>query len=165
MQDTSLQQVKGVVRLHYLKFLFSRCFGQQRKTSVPKPMEEANHMMSRIQDGNIVLASPLPGGLRTAKGVVSLSQLVNPVLIHKPPGGGTVDSNNHCLKSRWNDSARHDLGRGRNPRESLSVASQLSLATLEAMLKQVKGGNDGKIPTVCLGSRDNIFFRFPCFFF
>ena len=31
MQDPSLQHVKGVVYLHYLKLMFSRYFNQQRK--------------------------------------------------------------------------------------------------------------------------------------
>ena len=59
MQDSNLQHVKGVVHIHYLKLRFSRFFKQQRKTSNPQQMEAADHLMSRIQDGDIAWVPPL----------------------------------------------------------------------------------------------------------
>ena len=75
MQDLTLQHLKGVVHLHYLKLQFSRFLKQQRKTSAPQPMEAANHLMSRIQDGDIAWAPPLSMGLRKALGIALLSLL------------------------------------------------------------------------------------------
>ena len=85
MQDPSLHHVKGVVHLHYLKLRFSRYFNKQRKTSVPQLMKAADHIMSRIRDGNITWAPPLATGLRKKMGVASLMQLGNPAVMHKPP--------------------------------------------------------------------------------
>ena len=112
---------------------------------MPQPMESENHIVSRIQDGNIAWAPPLSGGLCTAMGVASLLRLVNPVLMHKSPGGGTVTATGSTVMEKIVP-GMISAGGG-IPGGSLSVVSQLSLATLEAMLKQAKGGNNGKLPT------------------
>ena len=92
MQDLSLQHMKGVICLNYLKLRFSRHFKQQRKTSMPQSMEEPDHTMSRIQDANIVWVPPILFGLHRALGVASLLRLGNPSPMHKPQGAGTLST-------------------------------------------------------------------------
>ena len=92
MQDPSLQHVKGVVNLHYLKLRFSRYFNQQRKTSMPQPMEASDHLTSRIQGGDIAWAPPLSFALQTSLGVPLLLCLTNLASMQKPLGGGAAQT-------------------------------------------------------------------------
>ena len=69
IQDPTLQHVKDVVHLHYLKLRLSRFFKHQRKTAILQPMEATDHLMSHVQDSNIAWAPPLSMGLQKALGI------------------------------------------------------------------------------------------------
>ena len=102
-------------------------------------------MMCQIRDGNIAWEPSLSGGVRTAMGVASLLRLATPALMHKPLGGGTAPTTDSTIMGTMVPGVI--LAGGGIPGGSLSVAPQLSVATLEATPKQVKGGNEDKVPT------------------
>ena len=107
-------------------------------------MEAADHLMSCIQDGNIASSPPLSMGLRKALGVALLSRLGNLTHMHKSSGAGTLPTTGSTAGGTMIPgiiSAGGSVAGG-----SMSVASKLSVATLEALLK-AKGGGNSRLPT------------------
>ena len=100
--------------------------------------------MSRIQDGDIAWAPPLSFGLRKSLDIALLSQLGNLTQMHKSPGAGTLSTTGSTAGGTMIPGIIS--AGGEVPGGSLGVASQLSVATLEALLK-AKGGRKSKMPT------------------
>ena len=88
MHDPTLQHVKGVVHLHYLKIRFGQFFNQQRKLPTPTPLEVAENMMCCIRDEDVAWAPAMSFALRAAISVPALSRMGAPAAGFKAPLGG-----------------------------------------------------------------------------